>query len=588
MILRYTTILLGLNSLVFAQVGVTSSAGSSFQGQRAPVGVPVPGNQPGAQPEKEQTPASIEGQVVNGITGEPIKRVNLMLMGAPPRPEASSYSATTDASGNFTMSNIPPGTYQLSAEKTGYVRGNYGARGAMRPGSSLTLSAGQTLKQVSFRLQPHAVISGRILDEEGEPLANVQVQAMLFRYMQGKRQLMPANGGSTNDLGEYRIFGLAPGRYYLSATYRGGQMMMQNVVPAGPGANQPEEGYAATYYPGSTDPTAAVQIPVVAGRPADHLDMKLSRVRTVRVRGRVTNTISAMPGRTMVMLIPQNSNGFTFFDRSMTSPQGRDGKFEIRGVTPGAYYVSAQYYEDNTRYIGRVAVTVGNSNVEDVEVAIKPGVEITGNVRLEGDTNNTDLSATSIFLQPKDFSPMSGGGSGRVKQDGTFVIRSIAPDTYRLQTFGGSQTFYVKSMRAGQQDVSNGEIAIIDGAPPVLNIVLSAAGGQVNGQVTAEKQGAAQGAMVVLIPSTDKRDQQQLYKTASADQYGKFSLKAIPPGDYTLLAWDNVEPGAWQDPEFLAPFETQGKKISVKENDVLSADLPLLKNDDAQNPTGGQ
>jgi hypothetical protein len=248
--------------------------------------------------------------------------------------------------------------------------------------------------------------------------------------------------------------------------------------------------------------------------------------------------------------------------------------------------VTAQYYEDNTRYVGRVAITVGNSNVEDVEVAIKPGVEITGSLRLEGDSNNTDLSMTNIILQTKDFSPMGGGGSGRAKPDGSFVIRSVPPDTYRLQVFGGTQTFYVKSMRAGQQDVTNGEITIIDGAPPVLSIVLSAAGGQLNGQVTAEKQGAAQGAMVVLIPSTEKRDQQQLYKTASADQYGKFSLKAIPPGDYTLLAWDNVEPGAWQDPEFLARFETQGKKISVKENDVLSADLPLLKNGDAQ--TGGQ
>ena len=412
------------------------------------------------------------------------------------------------------------------------------------------------------------MISGRILDEEGEPLAYVQVQAMLFRYMQGKRQLVPANGGSTNDLGEYRIFGLAPGRYYLSATHRGGQMTMPNVVSAGAAANQPEEGYAATYYPGSTDPTAAVPIVVVAGRPADHLDMKLSRVRTVRVRGRVTNAVSAMPGRTMIMLLPQNSNGFNFFDRSMSSPQGRDGKFEIRGVTPGAYYVTAQYFEDNIRYVGRVPITVGNSNVDDVEVAIKPGVEIAGIVKLEGDSNNTDLSTTNVILQTKDFSPMGGGGSGRVKQDGSFVIRSIPPDTYRLQAFGGNQTFYVKSVRAGQQEVSNGEITIADGAPPVLTITLSAAGGQLSGQVTAEKQAAAQGAMVVLIPSTEKRDQQQLYKMAPADQYGKFSMKAIPPGDYTLLAWDNVEPGAWQDPEFLARFETQGKKISVKESDV--------------------
>ena len=119
------------------------------------------------------------------------------------------------------MKDIDPGKYRLSVTRTGFVQGEYGARAPQRPGTTLTLASGQHLQDVNFRLTPHAVIIGRVVDEDGEPVANAQVQAMRYRFTQGKKQLQPFGFGSTNDLGEYRMFGLAPGRYYLSATYRG-------------------------------------------------------------------------------------------------------------------------------------------------------------------------------------------------------------------------------------------------------------------------------------------------------------------------------------------------------------------------------
>ncbi len=100
----------------------------------------------------------------------------------------------SDANGHFAMTNVAPGTYMLRAERTGYVSASYGARDATRPGTAITLAPSQALKEIAFRLQPHAVVSGRILDEDGEPMANVQVQVLTPRYMQGKKQLMPAGG----------------------------------------------------------------------------------------------------------------------------------------------------------------------------------------------------------------------------------------------------------------------------------------------------------------------------------------------------------------------------------------------------------
>jgi hypothetical protein len=572
-----------LSSVIFLTIslGIAQVGGGFGQGTiGGSTNQPPRAGQPNAEPPKEQPPASIEGQVVNAVTGEPIKRASLILIPAnQPRPDSSPFMTTSDANGHFAMTNITPGSYMLNAERTGYVRASYGARGPMLPGTAITLAPSQSLKEIAFRLQPHAVISGRVLDEDGEPMANVQVQVLTPRYMQGKKQLMPLGGGQTNDLGEYRVFGLAPGKYYVSATYQAMGMGF-NAVDRSANPKQMDEGYAATYYPGSNDLSAAVMVPVVAGRPVSNIDMKLLRVRTVRVRGKVVNPPGVGPGRTMVMLIPRESAGFTMFGRNMAAPQGRDGKFEIRGVTPGAYNLTAQYFDGAIRYASRTPIDVGNGNIEDVEIVLKPGMDLSGTVRIEGETESK-LGSINIGLQPKEFGPMMGGGFTMVKDDGSFIIKNVSPDSYRVAVMGG-QGMYTKSVYLGQQEAKDGEVTIADGTPPPMSIVLSAAGGQVSGQLKAEKEGVARGAMVVLVPAAEHRDNPQYFKFGSPDQYGKFNITAIPPGDYTLYAWDNVETGAWQDPEFLARFQNKGKNISVKEKDALTAELELLKVEEAQ------
>ena len=475
------------------------------------------------------------------------------------------------------MKDVKPGTYVLMGERTGFVRGSYGARSQMQQGTPLTIASGQVVKAISFRLQPHAVISGRILDEDGEPLANVQVQATSNRYIQGRRQLVPNGTSSTNDLGEYRIFGLAPGPILCQCDSPFPNELRPDGRAVSGNPDVPEEDYAPTYYPGMTDSSGAVPIAIAAGQPVGNIDMKLVKTHTVRVRGHVTG--GAGRGRTMVMLNPRDSMGM--FDRNLSAPQGPDGKFEIRGVTPGSYWLTAQSSDDGVRYVARMPVNVGNSSVEGVEVTLKPGMEISGIVSSEGQTK-VDLTQVNISLQPKEFAPMMGGSSVRVKDDGTFVIRNVFPDTYRVAAFAGGQSFYVKSVLAGQQEAPKGEITIVDGAPPSLTVVVSSAAAQVSGSVFNDKKEPALGSTAVLIPSADRRDQQQYYKTATVDQNGTFNFTGIAPGDYTLLAWQNVDAGAWQDPEFFARFETKGKTLHVKENDVVTAELEALNADSGQ------
>jgi protocatechuate 3,4-dioxygenase beta subunit len=532
------------------------------------------------QGQQQQTPAKLEGAVLNAVTGEPLKRVAVMLLPMQAMGPMTPATVLTDASGQFSFASVSPGNYRVMAERTGYVRTEYGSKAPMRPGTQITLAAGQTLKEISIRLQPHGVIAGRVLDEDGEPLAGVQVMAMTHRYMQGRKQLMPAQGSSTNDLGEYRIFGLAPGKYFLSAVYRGtggmgGMAVERASTPGGP---VQDEGYAPTYYPGTNDSSAAVPLQSTSGQALTNIDVRLQRTRTVRVKGRVVGA----PGHARVMVMMMAQNDFMGGGRQMASPQGPDGAFEIRGVTPGSYHVAAQVADQNGQLTARTPINVGNSNVENIELVLRPGTTVTGRVRIEGESQVTP-SQVSVNLQPIEMSPFGGGGSAQVNADGTFTVQNVQPNTYRVVAFvrpqGGG---YVKSVFAGDQELRDSELVVGDGAAPTLQITLGIATAKVAGQVAADPPTANQGAMVVLLPPGEKRERMDLFRTAMVDGTGKFSINAVPPGEYTAYAWDSVEPGAWQDPEFLQRFEAKGKKVVLKENDSITLELELLKVEPAQ------
>jgi protocatechuate 3,4-dioxygenase beta subunit len=188
-------------------------------------------------PTRPEDLGAVEGSVFNAATGEPVKKAAVVMTrtdGAPNRnAPQQSYSTATDAAGRFTMKALEPGRYRMTVTRNGFVTMTYGARGPTRPGTTLALDRAQKLKDVNFRLTPHGVIAGRILDEDGEPLPFVSVQLVQFQYRQGRQQMNMVGGagttaGTTNDLGDYRIFGVAPGKYYLRATAR----LTQVVGPA--------------------------------------------------------------------------------------------------------------------------------------------------------------------------------------------------------------------------------------------------------------------------------------------------------------------------------------------------------------------
>ena len=552
---------------------------SSLLGQGRGRSVPAAGTTPPpvlaeAAPLNPEDRCIIEGTVSNAMSGEPLRKVNLTLRrvdggragmpGGPGGPGGMSYTATTDAAGRFVISGIEPGKYRLQAEKAGFVDQQYGAKGPSRAGETIELAKSQRMRDASLKMTPHGVISGRVLDEEGEPVVNATLQVVRRGYVRGRKQMVPVDSGSTNDLGEYRVYGLSPGRYYLSALYRRGSRGM-------PTQEGDQETYAPTYYPGGSTPDSAAPVDLQPGAHFGNMDIRLQKMRAVRVQGRVmvAQASGNRPAIATIMLM-QKGEPSQFGMRNTTRPYNAQGDFIINNVSPGSYIAVATHFENGQLLSARQPVEVGNSPVDGITLTPVPGAELRGRVKVEGEAS-ADMGRIRVSLSPRSSAGAMFGpgaqGSGTVKADGTFSMLNVQAELYDVRVSGVPDGGYVKSIRMGNADITDTGLDFSTGVTPAeVAIVISLAAGAVDGTVQSEKPEQAAGATVVLVPEGSRSESDRYYVTASSDQNGRFTLKNVTPGEYRLYAFDTVESGAYMDPEWRKPYEGKGERVSVRES----------------------
>jgi hypothetical protein len=280
------------------------------------------------------------------------------------------------------------------------------------------------------------------------------------------------------------------------------------------------------------------------------------------------------------MLMPRNGDQMAMMMMMMGRNRFADpkGNFEITGVQPGNYLLRANLNSNGKNLSGSVPVVVGTSNVENVNVTIGPGLTINGHLRVEGDTNE-NLSSLMLRLMPREAGLMVFGNSqARLSEDGSFRIEDVAADIYNLSIYGMPEGFYLKSVRSGETDVLASGLDTTTGQIAPLQVLLSPNAGQLTGTVQnpATSQ-PAPGATVVLIPQEkERREVFTFYKTITTDQSGNFSFKSLTPGDYKVFAWEDLEPGAFMDPEFIRPVDSKGEAVNIKENGKPAVQLTLI------------
>jgi hypothetical protein len=428
----------------------------------------------------------------------------------------------------------------------------------------LVLEPGKKLRDIDFRLIPAGVIAGRVLGEGNEPRVGAEVDAFTTRYIEGQRHFVVDYQARTDDLGDYRMFGLIPGYYYVTAREHN-----QGRTIRRPEGAPPEKRYVPTAYPSAPDFEHATSIDVQPGGEVRGIDIVAVKTQTLHIRGKVLGFgPTACDARVRLQAVGMELEKFA----RDTEPDGQ-GKFDFGGVTPGSYALSAFLFQNGFNTVSRL-IEVGNADVKDVSLAPSPGMQLSGRTVVEGDKKisfsqlNVNLSVPYLPIRP----------SARVSSDGSFVFPDAGHYVSRLGVSGLPDDFYLKSVRMGGEEVAGTSIDLSSagGLPGALEIVLSGTGGQVHGQVKDEKDEPASGAVVVLIPDSTHRGEADLFKEATADRNGGFTIAGIRPGDYKLFAWDDVEPGSWWDPEFLSHYEEKGERVKIEANGSLGVNLRLI------------
>ena len=574
---------------------VLASSNGAIAQQPTPPGAIVPAQpqrpqrtppravRPGEDPQKGTS--IVRGHVLAADTGTPLRRALVNVRSADGR---SGGVATTDAQGRFEIKELLGGRYTITAQKAGYVTTSYGQRRAEQPGTPLELLEGQIADKVTLSLPRGGVITGRVVDEFGDPIAGAQVNALRFRFVNSGRRLTPSGNGQSDDLGNFRIFGLAPGDYYVSAGLRSQNMMGMNMSGGSMSSNV--EGYAPTYFPGTPNAAEAQRIVVRVGRDTTDISFALTPTRLVTVSGRAVSSSGEPYVQAFISAMPAERYGAMTMGLGMNNAMTRpDGTFQLSGVAPGTYNLSLRpnmgdgRFDENAEF-ANLRIAVGQDDLINVLLVSSRGAVARGVVVSDdGSALPVRPPQVSIFAQPIDPDTMSMGmrpNQPKVNDDLTFEIPGLSESRLIRANLGGTMDWTLKAVYHRGQDVTDTPIDFVPGRDVEgIEIVFTRKRTELSGTVTNDRGETDTDATVLIFSSDRERwtPMTRFVRTARPAQDGRYNLRGMPPHDYLVVAVRNVEMGQWQDPDFLESVRDQAVRVSLGEGETKVQDLKVAK-----------
>lgn len=565
--------------------------------------IPPGASQPGPQMPRPQMPprdgaaagtptgtARITGRVVAADSGTPLRRAQIRLMAPDVR---VSRMMSTDADGRYEAANLPAGRYTLTVMRNGYVSLQFGQQRPFEPGRPLELTNGQVLERVDFALPRGSVISGRITDELGEPVVGVRMQAMRYRFLPGgERQLVPANMGGmfnmvTNDLGEFRVFGLMPGTYVLSANPDDGGLMgiAGGVMPMDPSAAGDNDGYATTFYPGTLSAEQAEPI-VVGVADVASVSFALSTARLTRVSGVVRNSQGRPLAGGRVMIRSRTRMGG--FVRSIP-PLGVDGQFTIANVPPGDYAIEivpmpagAQPELDE---VASVPFTAAGRDIPDLVITTSPGATITGRVIFDG--TSASPKPQRITAQPSEPGMgmmMRSGDNGLITADGRFELRGVVGDVLFRSlaqaapgSVGPPTSWGIKTVTLNGNDITDVPLDVATVKDAIIEVTLTDTLSVLSGTVTNANREPVKDYVVVVLPDRLREGArpERFTRVSRPSQEGRYLIRGLPAGDYLAVAVPALEDGNEWNPAFRKGIESTATRFRLTHGQTTTLDLEL-------------
>ena len=580
-----------IGSIVLALMAISLNAAA----QPAPPGPPGRGAggirqqgglppRAGQQTEVPRGTAVIRGSVVAADNGSPIRRAQVRVSGQ----GAGSREAATDAQGRFEIRDLPAGRFTVSASKAGFVTLQYGQRRPSESGTPLELGDGQMVDKLMIALPRGSVISGRISDEFGEPVANAIVQAMRYGFQAGARRLLPAgtqnSRDTTDDQGQFRLFGLSPGEYVVSASLRTG------IGDADPTAEN--TGYAPTYFPGTASIAEAQRVTIGVSQEQSGIMFALIATRLVRVSGAVMNSQGAAVTGGNVMLTPAGSRlGTGAMAQAFGGRIEPGGQFRITNVPPGRYIAQARTMNgpggrggrggpamDGVAEFSRQDITVGGEDMDGVVLITSPGARITGQI-----VNDTGVALSikpqqvSVGTRTLEIDPSMPGANtvSRVNDDFSFeLIGVFEPRIFRANL---PQGWTLKAVLLNGVDITDTPLDVSPGQTiSGMQLVVTDKLTELNGRITDARGTAVTDVTVVVFAADDARwtYQSRFVRTARPDQDGRFQIRGLPPAEkYLAVAVQGLEDGQAGDPEFLASVRDRAVSVSLNDGETRTLDL---------------
>jgi protocatechuate 3,4-dioxygenase beta subunit len=509
--------------------------------QNPPQSTP-PQQQQQQQQQQQPEPCTVSGRVVSAADGTPLQSARVGLVQADHERRPAVYGTATDANGHFEIKDVPPGRYRFMAAHTGFISQEYQAKG-LTGGAVLSLSPGQTVDDVIFRLTRAAAVSGRVADESGEPMMGVVVSTLRkptpeeeeeWHHSTKREHLMQSGSAVTDDRGEYRVFGLKPGEYYLKATespdeaftrMQGVDVQMDDYELVHEMASH----YAPLYYPGVLQTSEAQAIQLQAGGEMQ-ADFTMRHVKTVQVSGHVVGADGKPATHAFVgMRVPDVDD----WGSDLSGTTDEKGEFIIKGVAPGSYIISAQQRTENRRDTAHQKLEVGDSSLENVVLSFGSGITINGRITAAG--SGVAFDRAHVVLTSVEEDPVLSAWA-EVKADGTFELTNVADGSYILRAGVSQRGWYVKSARMGATDVLQKGVQIEGGAAGgTLEIVLSSATAQLDGAVTQDNKPVV-GAQIRVRPDPETPYNRLRGTGGETDQNGHFVVPDVPPGKYKVTA----------------------------------------------------
>lgn len=550
--------------------GVASAAPQQGGGTMTPQQMP----RDAATPPNKGT-AVIRGRVTAIDTGRALRRVQVRVS-APEIQE--NRTASTGSDGRFEIRDLPAGSYTVALTRSGYLRLSYGQKRPGDPPGRLEITDGQVVSDLNFALPRMSVISGRVFDEVGEPIAGVSVMPLQMRFFEGKRKLVPLGGiAATDDTGQYRLLALEPGEYYVMATAR--ETWESDTTP------KETLAFAPTYFPSVTGVGAAQRVKVAAGQEAAGTDISLVPGKVLRVSGTAYSSTGAplvgqtvSPGQSF-----RSPTGFMSMWGMEGTKIAADGTFTLKNLPPGEYQISVRVppIGDAPAESASTTVTVGGTDIDGLALTTSAGGQVSGRIAFD-QTGKPPFPSSRFRVAARPVNrdvtvgAPPGQDNGRVREDWSFTLTGlIGANRISLGTLPPG--WAIKSIDHNGRDFTDAPLDLASGEKYDDVVITLTDRFPVLSGITMNQRGAPVDAMAIVFAedSTKWAEDARMVRAVRSDTAGVFRIRALPPGDYLAVALDYVVDGDWNDPQYLERLRNIAERLTVREGESPNVALQV-------------